>query len=1591
MLLVSICVRLVPISYADSISVISYADNTDSSAFQSVVRDGSTGSLDFSLQEKLLTDEPPTKIQPTNFGECIKCQERTTEELSKPRLESYIKFKKTIQQRASFGNPTFCTIYRRLRNYTPEILAEKNARWHRSCYATTVSQHHIRQDEMQNEKENQPNSVCSRTYYTRNSIRDYLEHLCFYCQDEHNGDPVHQAREMTTHEAIVSSSDNEEWKFHFSTLKAAGDASTTGFSFLYHSSCKLKAYKKYVYNKERKHDTLSHSCDISMSGDDTDEVTVTMGEDEAANICENMGSILRTAEFLRKAVINRKMDMKWKFNGSIDVDDMYRMIPPELLTFLNRLIQGNIKKPETDPRVDEMQGICNFLGITIVREIKTNRQVRHESKEASFRHKLETPFSVGLSLWLYHNLRSQKISAFMSLTCSAMSYRQVHLVCSRIANAVYQNSQRFGVFIPCGLKKGVPIRGSCDNIEKNISSLDNQYFDAMARSVYQSLYYTDARPIVRPLDLFEITSGFSTKIPDTCVPLMKCTISGSPKPQISPHYPNYVVGKYDDEFTAAYESEYLYLFGRFFSRERNVVETNEAVEPDDDTIGIVNIQGHTDAEKEADQIESIDAQNVPVWSGFNSLVTNDNNAQDATYSLPIINAKPDNWSTIATSIDDMSKLNNAVTDGLLRMLVTFDMDLYTPALKLLYLEDSLSDTKIELIPGAFHTTICGLRCLGRKIRGSGIDDAWVSCGLYTSVGVEQILKCSNYARALDAHEITLQAIFDLWLEEFFEKNGDIKSALELSASWLSKACKAGTGICDAFSQMSGVFDDLKLKERIKLFDEANSESAMYKWLRQYMDQAMTLLQHQRAIRTGNGTLYLASLEKLCPYFFQYDRMAYAQMIPEFVARIDGYKQSDPEFWSRFIKGDFTVGRSNNSFTRIGLDHAQEHEIKKLKGHSSITGITQSSSTLLKFCLCAPELARIAEEFEQMVNCDFDDNQKHHRLNDNETRKQETKIGKLYSVLKQQNIFKDMGKNLVKIMSGEIIEERLSKNILDGKSQGAAAYASFVEKRICGSTNLWDTMKKVQCTTFDTSAKELVVKTTSTETKNLRATAGLMARFLIIAKSSREIDLKESVSKYEFCLTNRNLQQADGNVLPTTDKSSIVPLLENLPKSTGSGSCSISHQRMCLIVDGMALVQEIMAVGGHSTCQEFASAFVHAIMRRSKDYALCIVVFDDYSMAHNSLKSMTRSRRTSKNQKIVPYSVGDRTPIGDKRYFLDHTTTKHNMTKYLLSKMYAVGDGKLVAVNGEEVLSFDGTYGSSVSSHEEADALIIYHAYNAVKLGYRVNITSPDTDVLLLAIRRAPLLGCCPSVLFGVGGKKRFIYVRHIHDALGSQKANALPKWHSLTGCDTTGKVKGKSKVTCLKAFLTSPDAVIAGINNLGCGDQPSQTTTDMCIKFLCSLYDNKVYLNEVDNVSAIASDMRYRKFKNLPHGSGVDDLPPTYDAWVEHVKRAHCQASVWEQDLCLQPTMPNKFDLGWKNYNGSLLPILTGRPPAPEDVIQLVSCSCGAYATSDRKVCSGNRCSCRRNGLECTEACRCEAEFERCSNTEPIVINTDGD
>ena len=55
----------------------------------------------------------------------------------------------------------------------------------------------------------------------------------------------------------------------------------------------------------------------------------------------------------------------------------------------------------------------------------------------------------------------------------------------------------------------------------------------------------------------------------------------------------------------------------------------------------------------------------------------------------------------------------------------------------------------------------------------------------------------------------------------------------------------------------------------------------------------------------------------------------------------------------------------------------------------------------------------------------------------------------------------------------------------------------------------------------------------------------------------------------------------------------------------------------------------------------------------------------------------------------------------------------------------------------------------VSTHEEADTLMIHmHAVEVASNGMNVHIYSQDTDVLLLALRRTPLLGDCSAVIMG---------------------------------------------------------------------------------------------------------------------------------------------------------------------------------------------------------------------------------------------------
>ena len=262
--------------------------------------------------------------------------------------------------------------------------------------------------------------------------------------------------------------------------------------------------------------------------------------------------------------------------------------------------------------------------------------------------------------------------------------------------------------------------------------------------------------------------------------------------------------------------------------------------------------------------------------------------------------------------------------------------------------------------------------------------------------------------------------------------------------------------------------------------------------------------------------------------------------------------------------------------------------------------------------------------------------------------------------------------MFKLLSNEIIPNNIKDNILSTEQLGMDAHVSFVEDRFTGKENLWTKMTKVKLLSWTSSAKEIKLKSGS-EVLTLKATSSLFARMLIIAGSSREdINLEEVIGNHEFAYTNRVLMQPDRSIHPTTDKSAIIHLLENMIQTDVNTTqdditSNINKDGTCLLLDGMAVLNEIMAVKNYKKWKDLGVSYVKLVDSKAQGYGQVRVIFDNYSHAF-LLKEGTRERRRGKFQGIRSYIVADSTCITDKITFLASNDTKDSLTLYLSQQL-----------------------------------------------------------------------------------------------------------------------------------------------------------------------------------------------------------------------------------------------------------------------------------------------------------------------------------
>jgi hypothetical protein len=241
----------------------------------------------------------------------------------------------------------------------------------------------------------------------------------------------------------------------------------------------------------------------------------------------------------------------------------------------------------------------------------------------------------------------------------------------------------------------------------------------------------------------------------------------------------------------------------------------------------------------------------------------------------------------------------------------------------------------------------------------------------------------------------------------------------------------------------------------------------------------------------------------------------------------------------------------------------------------------------------------------------------------------------------------------------------------------------------------------------------------------------------------------------------------------------------------------------------------------------------------------------------------------------------------------------------------------------------------------------------------------DTDILALLLYHAK-----PDHkgIYLKSDSKTDLKTRKIWDIVQAQKSlgqefcSHILLLHALTGCDTTSRLFGVSKVSAVKKYFA--DDFLKGRADVFL--QPSSHTDIEAFgeQIIVCFYNG--------DVNTGINDLRYQKFMQKVHSSNtcvkIQTLPPTKTAAKYHSYRTYLQVQRWIGNNL------NPLEWGWSLQEERLVPKQCDLPAAPERLLKKVKCCCKAG-------CDSVRCSCRKHGLMCSAACG-DCKGVNCSNVD---------
>ena len=269
----------------------------------------------------------------------------------------------------------------------------------------------------------------------------------------------------------------------------------------------------------------------------------------------------------------------------------------------------------------------------------------------------------------------------------------------------------------------------------------------------------------------------------------------------------------------------------------------------------------------------------------------------------------------------------------------------------------------KLFPGMgpFHWAKVLQRCSGKLVRGSGLEDAFVECGVFGPGAIETVLTGKHYYRSLAGFLmlddlITYMQWNAFWLTHKRE-NYPFLPQLQNLAEKLSKNQAEVNEFSAAIEHIQPLYEDFN---RFKKECEEKSQVCEYLSILQYI---IGLLKNLIASeREGNWDLHVATVDDCMPVFREFDCLHYLRNGGYYCEQIKALEFTDPWLFRKFQLGQWVIQEKPGKFRAVGGDMKMEQSLQcvsKGPGGHFVVGLSGNAAAVAEFELLFQETGQIA--------------------------------------------------------------------------------------------------------------------------------------------------------------------------------------------------------------------------------------------------------------------------------------------------------------------------------------------------------------------------------------------------------------------------------------------------------------------------------------------------------------------------------------------------------------------------------------------------------------------------------------------------------